>query len=309
MLKYLVIQLDDTSPSFCHYANDRSERRLIALDALKSGLLWAMKENLMVQIVYPDYTLPKGYLELIDTVDHIDVEKDNADADVSIFEGIESLPKLKSKEYPHVVLRLTKDELVENVDDIGEVLGCQPSLNIVITDVPSFRERDFEDYNAVLEKLSDAVVDKMKSNRPVRTNLLTDRLLFSSMNNCNAGDESITLAPDGNFYICPAFYFEGDPHVGNPATGLSIPNRQLYRLEKAPICRICDAYQCKRCVWLNRKATYEVNTPGHEQCVVAHLERNASKRLLEKMKENGLIKTDLVIPEIDYLDPFDNVRR
>ncbi|MEE1222143.1 MAG: CXXX repeat peptide maturase, partial [Bacteroidaceae bacterium] len=73
----------------------------------------------------------------------------------------------------------------------------------------------------------------------------------------------------------------------------------------APICRHCDAYQCRRCVWLNRKTTYEVNTPGHEQCVVAHLERNASRELLNRIRRHGtFLPANEEIKEIDYLDPF-----
>ncbi len=309
MLKYLIIQLDDTSPSFCHYSNKETERRLIALEALKNGLVWAMKENLMIQFVYPDYALPKEYLELIDTVDHIDIERGNADADVSVFEGKESLSKLKSKVYPHIVLRLSKDELFDSVDDIQAALNIQPSMNIVISDIESFGEKDFVTYHNILKKLTITVIEKMKANIPVSINLLTDRLLLNVMNNCNAGVESITLAPDGKFYICPAFYIDRDKSIGNPTDGAIIPNAQLLKLSNAPICRSCDAYQCKRCVWLNQKTTLEVNTPNHEQCVVAHLERNASRRLLEQLKKIGIIKVNKSIHKIDYLDPFDNIKR
>lgn len=309
MLKYLIVLLDDTSPSFCHYANNKTERKLIALDFLKQGIIWAMKENLMIQFVYPNYELPKEYLELIDSVDHIDIEEDNADADVSVFEGVESFPKLRNKQYPRVVLRLSRNEIFDNVNSLQEILTFQQALIIVVTDIPSFSRDDYDNYSVVLKKLSDTVIDKIKDNMPVSLNLLTDRLLLSSMNNCNAGDENITLGPDGNFYICPAYYLEGEDDVGNPVSGIRITNRHLYNLERAPICRKCDAYQCKRCVWLNQKTTLEVNTPSHEQCVVAHLERNASRHLLETIKGLGLLKTDHSIPEIGYLDPFDKVKR
>lgn len=72
-----------------------------------------------------------------------------------------------------------------------------------------------------------------------------------------------------------------------------------------PLCRNCDACQCKRCVWLNRKTTYELNTPSHEQCVVAHLERNASRELLAAIRKHGAFLPQQEIKEIDYLDPFD----
>ena len=65
------------------------------------------------------------------------------------------------------------------------------------------------------------------------------------------------------------------------------------------------AYQCKRCIWLNRKMTLEVNTPSHEQCVTAHLERNASRDLLQEIRKSGRFLQGREIMEIDYLDPFD----
>ena len=309
MLKYLIVQLDDTSPSFCHYTNNKTARKLIALDALRNGLVWAMKENLMIQFVYPDYKLPKEYLELIDSVDHIDIKPANEDSDVTVFEGKASLHNLKETIYHHLVLRLSKNELFDSIDDIQAVLNVQSSLNIVMTDIELFNEEDYVSYKRVLEKLSTMVIEKMREARPININLLTDRLLLSTMNNCNAGNESITLAPDGNLYICPAFYFDGEENIGSPVMGVSIPNGQLYKLHNAPICRNCDAYQCKRCVWLNQKTTLEVNTPSHEQCVVSHLERNVSRILLDHIKELRLIKTDKSIPEIDYIDPFDKIAR
>jgi CXXX repeat peptide maturase len=93
--------------------------------------------------------------------------------------------------------------------------------------------------------------------------------------------------------------------VGDLTTDLNIKNKQLYKIEYAPLCRICDAYQCKRCVWLNRKTTMEVNTPSHEQCVVAHLERNASRELLSELKPLYTEFPFKEIEKINYLDPFD----
>lgn len=308
MLKYLIIQLDDTSASFCHYPN-KQVNSLISLESLRNGLLWAMKENLMVQFVYPDYELPKEYFDVIETIDHIDIAHAHMKADVSVFDGVESLSELKVSVFSHALLRITKDELVKNILGVKEALEKQTSLNIVVTDIETFKDTDFESYKMALAELSSIVEQKIASNKPVNMNLLTDRLVLSSMNNCNAGVESITLAPDGNFYICPASYYCEEECIGNPVVGLNIPNEQLYKLEYSPICRICDAFQCKRCVWLNHKTTGEVNTPGHEQCVVAHLERNASRALLERLRKFGKIKTDTEIPEIEYLDPFDKIKR
>ena len=56
---------------------------------------------------------------------------------------------------------------------------------------------------------------------------------------------------------------------------------------------------------MNRLTTREVNTPSHEQCVVAHIERDASRLLLDELNEMGKYEFNSDIPEIDYFDPFE----
>ncbi|MCM1140593.1 MAG: CXXX repeat peptide maturase [Muribaculum sp.] len=307
MLKYLIVILDDTSVSFCHYDNNRSDMRLISLDDLKNGLTWAMKENLMVQFVYPAYNLPAEYAAVIDTVDHIDITPNTFNGDVVIFDGIDSITQIAETSCNNVVLLLKREDLFNSVDELIELIKNGKSIRIIITDVIDFNEYDFEIYKSVLNKFSQEIEKVIVSGNEIQLSLVTDRMQLTEMNNCNAGVESITLAPDGKFYICPAFYYDGLGNVGNPIDGLTIPNQQLLKLEYAPLCRNCDAYQCKRCVWLNQKTTLEVNTPSHEQCVVSHLERNESMRLVNSLKTKGKIRTLISIPELDYLDPFEKI--
>lgn len=309
MLKYLIVLLDDTSVSFCHYACKRGDSKLIPLADLKAGLIWAMKENLMIQFVYPSVALPSEYVEAIDTVDHIDITPDTSMewSDVVVFDGTASIHKLAETPANNPVLRLDKDDLFSHVDELVGLVKNGKSCRVVIKDVINFNETDFITYKSALGKLSQAAKECIISGNGVQINLITDRIQLDSMNNCNAGVESVTLAPDGKFYICPAFYYDGLEDVGNPTDGLDIPNQQLYRLDYAPICRNCDAYHCKRCVWLNQKTTLEVNTPSHEQCVVSHLERNESMHLLNALKLKGKIGAHVSISEIDYLDPYDKI--
>lgn len=303
MLQYLIILLDDTSTSFCHYENPKTERRLISLETLRQGIRFAMMENLMIQFVYPDYELPQEYQEVIESIDHSKIKPYKEGADVWVTDNVENV----RSEIP-VVLCLDKKNLFANEDKISETLGRISRLNIVLTDVESFTEEDFAYYKSLLGKLSDSLEQLYVDGETPQLNLLTDRMMLKQMNNCGAGDTTITLAPNGKFYICPAFYYEDEADsIGDLENGLDIKNKQLYRLDHAPICRHCDAWQCKRCVWLNRKTTLEVNTPSHEQCVLAHLERNASRDLLNDIRKHGtFLPEQEEIKEIDYLDPFDN---
>ena len=328
MLQYLIILLDEASTSFCSLTPNpsprRGERSMIPLETLKQGIRFGMMENLMIQFVYPDKELPEEYAEVIESIDHSKIKslpqplqrrgeqplspqphlkEGRKDADVWVMNGLQDIEPV---DIP-IVLRIGKKELFENSDDVCSLLNKTPRLNIVLTDIETFTEEDFTAYKEVLGRLSQKVEQMYVEGKAPQLNLLTDRMMLSQMNNCGAGDTSVTLAPNGKFYVCPAFYYEDETDsIGDLEHGLDIRNRQLYKLEYAPICRHCDAWQCKRCVWLNRKTTLEVNTPSHEQCVVAHLERNASRVLLQNIRKHGTFLPEQGdIKEIDYLDPFD----
>lgn len=309
MIQYIVILLDDTSTSFCHYTNEKADRRLIPLQTLKDGICYAMKENLNIQFVYPNYKLPKEYLAAIDSIDHTDIypAEMSDNADVVVFDSLIAAKDYVFKEEVAYLMRTDKVSLFNEYKIIGEILDKVTRLNVVITDIETFTEDDFMAYKSLLSNLAERVEQIYVSGKSPQLNLLTDRIMLEKMNNCGAGDTSVTLAPDGKFYVCPAFYLSADGYtIGDMVNGLEIKNSQLYRLDHAPLCRRCDAWQCKRCIWMNRKTTLEVNTPSHEQCVVAHLERNASRKLLIDIRKHGKFMSGSEdIKEIDYLDPFD----
>ncbi len=309
MIQYIVILLDDTSTSFCHYTNEKADRRLIPLQTLKDGICYAMKDNLNIQFVYPNYKLPKEYLAAIDSIDHTDIypAEMSDNADVVVFDSLIAAKDYVFKEEVAYLIRTDKVSLFNEYKIIGEILDKVTRLNVVITDIETFTEDDFMAYKSLLSNLAERVEQIYVSGKSPQLNLLTDRIMLEKMNNCGAGDTSVTLAPDGKFYVCPAFYLSADGYtIGDMVNGLEIKNSQLYRLDHAPLCRRCDAWQCKRCIWMNRKTTLEVNTPSHEQCVVAHLERNASRKLLIDIRKHGKFMSGSEdIKEIDYLDPFD----
>lgn len=304
MLQYLIILLDDTSVSFCHYANPRNERRLIPLDTLKHGIRFGMKENMAIQFVFPNYELPKEYLNAIESIDHTKIKPTKDGADVWVTDSIGS----DFVDVP-IVYRLTSSELFEKEDKLCQMIEKSKRLNIILTDIESFTYEDFKAYQKTLSRLSLKIEQMYAHGEFHQVNVLTDRIMLSEMNNCGAGATSITLAPNGKFYICPAFYYNDDNEfVGDFEIGLAIKNIQLYQLDHSPICRHCDVWQCKRCIWLNKKTTHEVNTPSHEQCVIAHIERNTSRELLNSIRKhdnNFSVKEE--IKEIDYLDPFEKI--
>ena len=307
--QYIVILLDDTSVSYCHADNPLKEKRLIPLEVLREAILFSMKQNLMIQFVYPEYELPEEYNDLIETIDHIKIGRD-----VLVYDSVPT-----NVERKNVVLRLTIADFLAKQYDIALLLPKVTRLNISITDIENFSDELIEKYKNALEMLNSVLLNIYKDGNQLEINILTDRLRLNEMHNCEAGVENITLAPNGKFYLCPAFYYDeqmgvstrmnhktkdASRSVGDLEVGINIPNKQLLELERAPLCRICDAYHCNRCIWLNQKLTWDNNTPSRQQCVMAHIERNASKYLSNKLKDAGFVLEN-EIKEINYLDPFD----
>lgn len=314
MLKYLIIQLAKDSVSFCHYQKGEKSGELISIDSLRDAIFWAMKENLNIQVLYPDYTIPDEYKNLLDSIDHADIvsskcEDKSLSADIIVHDNWDDINEPSLYSISAHVIRTSKTDLFQNTENLIELLKSIKRLIITITDIDSFSNDDFNRYSKLLDDLVSIVKNEYLEGHAIQFNMLTDRMLLDEMNNCNAGAESITLAPDGNFYICPAFYLDGAESVGNLKDGVDIKNKQLYRLDHAPICRNCDSYQCRRCIWLNKKTTLEVNTPSHEQCVISHIERNASKKLLDSIREIGGFLPEKNIEKIDYLDPFEKLSK
>lgn len=305
MLKYLIILLDDSSVPFCHYSA-KEKRKLISTENLKKAVRFAMLENLNVQFVWPYYELSDEYRDIISSIDHSNIVPVSLtdDADIIVAE-----PKDFNLcgEGATVVATIKLQDMLEKPQLLFSILKKVSRLNVVITDPENFHDADIEAYRNALTTLSERILEEFKSGHNIQVNILTDRMALTGMNNCNAGWESLTLAPDGRLYICPAFYYAGDASVGSFEKGIHIKNPQLFRLDHAPICRKCDAWHCRRCVWLNKRCTLEVNVPGHEQCVMAHIERETTRRLSETIRKHyGRIQGEEIM-ELDYMDPFDKI--
>ena len=308
-MQYLVVLLDDTSVAYCHANNPLTEPKLIPLDTLRKAILFGMKQNLMIQFVYPNYELPVEYHKVIESIDHIKIGRE-----VLVYDSVPQVAYTNN-----LVLRLTIKEFITKQNDIASLLQQAKRINICLTDTENFQEEQIEEYKNALTTLNAVLLNLYKQVKSPQLNILTDRMQLTEMHNCGAGISNITIAPNGKFYLCPAFYYDeqmgisnrmnhktkdASRSVGDLDNGIDIPNKQLLQLDHAPLCRICDAYHCKRCIWLNQKMTWDNNTPSRQQCVLAHLERNAARDLQLALKEVGyLIKNE--IKEITYLDPFD----
>lgn len=306
MISYLIIPLDFSSVSFCHYHIDEKQKGLMPIETLKEAIRYGMKQNLQIQFIYPNNELPDEYAEMIESIDHIKVKPivNNKSADIIVEIGWANFDSIHDGS--QVIIRSGKDAFFENYAKILSLINRSVKVNLTLTDIDKFNATDFNQYESILDFLIEKFQEVILRGEMPQLNILTDRLILTNMRNCGAGSNAITLMPNGKFYICPAFYYDSpSDSVGTLAEGLKIPNCYLYKLSHSPICSHCDAFHCHRCVWLNKKLTLEVNTPSHEQCVISHIERNATRKLSEWIKSNvPNIRGVVEISEINYLDPI-----
>ena len=143
MMQYLVILLDDTSVSFCHYSNDSKESNLMPIETLKAGIVFAMKENLNIQFVYPCHKLPQEYLEVIDRIDHTNIQPAcrGGNGEVIVLNDIDDTETVVLRHGVSYVLRIDKFTLFSKVDKVCELLQQVMRLNVVIT--TSVRDNEF----------------------------------------------------------------------------------------------------------------------------------------------------------------------
>lgn len=315
MNKHILVILDDCSTSFCYYENEKyysEESRLITKENLSSVIEYARKNAYSINFLYGNSKLPDEYNELIEDCNHLKIVplklKDHYDNALIVINRDDwHLTKNLEKNNSCLFnLRIEREDLPTLAEIVLSLNGTYKKLNLFLLGIDKYTEQDLDVYKEQLEIINREISIVSESNEFIELSFLTDRLFLTKMNNCDAGVNHFTFAPNGKMYVCPGFYYERiDDYIGDVEGITDLKNGNLFKFEYAPLCSKCDAYHCKRCVFLNKKTTLEVNTPSHEQCVISHLERNSSKKLAEQFDEQELKNSGMnIIPDIDYLDPI-----
>lgn len=282
--KTIVVLLSESSVSYCMHHWKKDRRALMSFDLLRKIIVKAKGEGLDLQFVYPEEELPFHYQQLIDTVEHMSIVPVASAVlgDAIVIDGWKDIEKATVTE-AYYVFRTSLGDFYKRVTELKPLLGLASQLSIVFIDEVVFSKDDVIPYEAALNKLKDLVLKEFADGHQIKLNLLTYRLFLDEMSNCDAGWKSITLAPNGKYYVCPAFYYDDENNsCGNLDEGLDLKNPLLYKLNHAPLCRSCNAFHCQRCTFLNKKKTGECNIPSFEQCEKSYIELKVTKVFFDK---------------------------
>ncbi|HBC30313.1 MAG TPA: CXXX repeat peptide maturase [Clostridiales bacterium] len=202
---------------------------------------------------------------------------------------------------------VNENNIINLAESIKKLLTNSSRINI---NLKIFNKTfDLDLYEGQLKRVVDIILQYKRNGKTKEINRITDRLYLDRMDNCEFGNYNFAVAPNGKFYICPAFYFnEPESDIGSLDEGITLIDKDIFKLHKSAYCSQCDSFQCNRCIYLNKKFTNEFNTPSSLQCKISHLERKMSLLLLEKLKAEKINVPNMInIEDIDYADPVELV--
>ncbi|WP_178382066.1 radical SAM peptide maturase, CXXX-repeat target family [Paenibacillus sp. P32E] len=220
--------------------------------------------------------------------------------------NINQIDKVDAVKSDNCILVISRSEINELAQLIEKIYLKFSRINLVISDLEEWSPNDLDSYDKQLKELSKIILSSYFENEsPLELNVLTDILDLNKMSNCDAGEHTFTLAPNGKFYTCAAFYFENESDsIGDLTTGIDIKDKDMLSVEKSPLCNSCDSYHCKRCKYLNKKLTSQINIPSKVQCVISHIERKNSYKLRLEINKSGFVVNNN-FEDNNYLDPLE----
>ncbi len=310
--KQMYFMLNDSCSQLCSNYNISDNNSIMKKDTLIDGLRKATEEFYQPVFLHSSY---ENFIEIYndkELLEELERHFIKHIAPYSMSENEEFLGRIKIQD---LIVTINKDEisrikesrvrncilLIKNSEMsylsewIKKIISCFDRVNLKCA-IESIQE--LEKYEEQLFKVEEILLEEYRNNHFCEINVLTDRLYMTDMNNCFAGEKNITIAPDGNYYTCPAFYYS---KIANNV------EFEMTKIEKAPICKECDTYQCERCVFLNKVRTNEYNIPSMVQCLKAHKERKIIKDLKKRLEERFPNIELNSLENIDYEDPCNKV--
>ncbi|KAA5806826.1 radical SAM protein [Thermoanaerobacterium thermosaccharolyticum] len=308
--QYLLLLTSDDVVPHCIYYNKKSTNNMMDKNLIIKGLNFAQQNNMIPAFIgynkFINNELKAGdYLIFIDWENYKNnfISKVCNKNSIIIYDG--DIREVNNK-IDNCILFISKQELDKLYTNIERASLITKRINIIIKDLMLWNENDIKIYNNQLDKVNILITNLYKSGFTFEINILTDLLYLKTMCDCGAGIDNFTLAPNGKIYYCPAFYFDNpDDYIGTIESGIDFDNIPIKSAKGSPGCKNCDAFHCRRCIYLNKKFTNEFNIPPKIQCIISHIERNKSKELQRKLMSEDLMKFSNVISDIDYLDPLE----
>lgn len=281
--------LADNYITYCQYENKREEMKSrMSEETIERGMRHCLETFSQPVFVHPKNEIADLTSPLIRQMDSVHiVSADLYRKDIRIpgnvmFVFDESNAGMDMEHQKNCILNLSAEAISKLGSLAEQLLAKADRVNINLLNL----EKGFseEEYKSQLFYLG-MVLAKYQGNKEI--NVITDLEHVKAHHNCGAGVRSLLLSPEGDFYNCVGLYEEKlETKIGDLESGsIHQKNKELYTLEYHPICQNCQAYQCRDCIYLNKKMTNEINVSPSVQCRKSHIEAKVSAEMFGREKK------------------------
>lgn len=309
--KQLYFLLSDDYISYCEYNNDKVESSRMNKSTILEGLKYARYNFHKPVFVHSsnsfDFENCKEYEEY-DIIHIVPAKfiKDAQNIGLRRIIPVYNPNDINIDNYgiENVILNVPADDIGNLSISVISLFKKVSRINLNITNI----NKNFDEklYTEELKKISNYICDIKNSTSTIKElSLLTDLLFINEHDKCMAGHKTFVLAPDENIYTCCAVYSnESESNIGDLEKGIIKKyDARLYETKNSNLCRLCDAYQCKNCVYINKLYTNEVNVSPSFKCRKSHIERLISQSMMSKFElSEEKIKS---LSDLEYKDPID----
>lgn len=267
--KFMLIILEDSIEPHCSYQNNSKNGRLMSQVMLEDALKFS-ENNGFQPVLLGDisrYDLDNG-----DYINIVSKSNNNEDTGKIIIYSNSNENLAISSNYIVSINISNLSQLYTLVNNIVKlVIGAR--INIVIQDIELWSDTDFINY----EKQLDLIYNMLSEQSPLEElpdiNILTDKFEGLDDNQCTAGVDTFTLAPNGKVYTCPGFYFDNESsEIG------TINNFKTMSIINSYRCNSCKN-KCLGCKFKNKKTTNEYSIPSDKQCRISEIQNRCSNKL------------------------------
>lgn len=313
--KQLYFLLSDDYVTYCSYKNENRAWNVMGEEEILNGLKFARQNFFRPVFIHSNsgfnFKNIKEYLNY-DILHIVPAKFYKLTNEIGLKRvlpayDLESIKKSDSFQ-ENVILNINSDEIKELSECVKTLFENCNRINLNVTGLDkTFNE---EEYRLQMKRISKFLIEELENNGVLKEfNLLTDIIFIDKHENCMAGENSFVISPEGEIYTCCAEYSKNPSgFIGNLERGIFKDYlKRLYKTKNSNLCRICDAYQCKNCVFINRLYTNEINVSPSFQCRKSHIERDISVDISEKLRglsDEIKLPTTREITRNDFLDPI-----
>lgn len=314
-LRNLYILLSNDYVSYCDYNNSNLS---ICEEIDADGILRSLKycrDNFFEPIIVhnkSNFNFKNDDKYIGYNITHIVHAKYINEAKKIVLKNIVPVYEKESLEYDNqglsnVIFNIESKDIANLSKYIIELFKKVQRIDLNIHDI----DKNFNEslYKNQLEEISNYIKHFYKENETIKElSVLTDVLFINKHDNCMAGENTFIISPEEKIYQCCAIYSnEKDNNIGDIKKGITVKyDKRLYEIENSNLCRICDCYQCKNCIYSNKKFTKEVNVAPSFICRKSHIERLVSKKLYDEIYQSNI---NIMVKNFDIYDELDPIQK